>query len=328
MRKILLNIVVFFKSLAWGMRGADKVISSSNKDTDGADVGGIEQQKHQDSVYADLLRGEVTQEVKEVRYEMYEAERKSKEYEYGGNGRAVKKSMFDDDDMFSGVENSDNLDVVLIQENKEELGTLKDNGIYAYGERVSLADNAKYDLRTKDKKEHTISIKRDFFPSFRIEDYTEKIVVKKCDENTAVLDFYIPSYRKQFDNNSKLFIRKLEQIRSGETRSDIVDLPNVEFITFNAVGVHDLIHFEFDGLSFQKILDFDGFYIVRFRSHIVDSGTDLTKEFYDEATAKKIENNEMRKGATLDISGIVEAETEAEYDVDTAIELSKELNND
>ena len=53
-------------------------------------------QDEENNVLHDLLRGEVTQEVRELRHEMYYAERESHKYKYTGNGTAVKKnSLYD-----------------------------------------------------------------------------------------------------------------------------------------------------------------------------------------------------------------------------------------
>lgn len=316
---------MFFISLAWGMKGADKLIANSNKENDGGDIAGIEQHKETKSVYADLLKGEVTQEVKELRHEMYYAERKSYEYDYGGNGRAVKKNdIFD----YSGcVDKSDGYKIEIVQENKEDPSSLMECGIFCNGENVELSEAALRDLRTKDKRNFTIDIKRDFIPSFRIEQYAKKLVVKRIDENRVILDIYVSSYKKQFDNNSKLFINAIEKIYMGDKRSDIIDFNNLNFISYCAYGTDDLKRYEYENIKFEDMIKFEDSYIFRFSADVKTDGYDLISEFYDEIAAKKSEAHEMREGATLDITNVVEAETEDEYDTATAAELLKELNN-
>ena len=188
MKNILKKIKLFLISLAWGMRGADKLISESNKESDGGEIAGIEQQKESESVYADLLRGEVTQQVKELRHEMYYSERKSHEYEYAGGGNAVKKNNFFG---YSGkIEESDGYPVRVIQENKEDPSSVLAEGA------LDLTAYEK-DYRLKEKREFTIKIGRTFIPSYRIEQYATKVVVKNFAQDRAIIDIYVPIYEKQ-----------------------------------------------------------------------------------------------------------------------------------
>lgn len=326
MKKIWINIKMFFISLAWGMKGADKLIANSNKTVEGGDNASIEQHKETNNVYADLLRGEVTQEVKEFRHEMYYAERKSHDYEYGGNGRAVKRNdIFD----YSGcVDKSDNLKIQIVQENKEDFSSLMEFGIFCNGEKVELSETALRDLRTKDKRNFTINIERDFIPSFRLEQYAKKLVVKRLNDDKVVLDIYVSQYRQQFDNNSKMFINAIEKIYMGDKLSDIVDFKYLNFISYNAYGTDDLKQYEYENIEFNDIIKFEDCYVLKFIADIKTDGYDLISEFYDEIAAKKSENHEMREGAVLDIANVIETETEEKYDAETAFKLIEDLNND
>lgn len=327
MRKFWKNIKLFFISLAWGMRGGDKLLSVSNKDNEGGDVAGIEQQKSQENVYANLLRGEVTQEVKELRHEMYYAERKSHDYVYAGGGHAQKRNeVFD----YNGnIETSDGFKVQIVQENKEDASSLIEHGIYSTGKDVELEAKAKGDLRTKDKRDFTIAIKREFLPSFRLEQYATKIVVKRIDETHVLLDIYVPDGRRQFDNVHKLFLKSLEKIYMGDKRSDIVDFHALSFITSNAYGSDDLKFYEYDNIKFDNIISFDGSYVLRFTADIVTDGFDMIDEFFDEIADEKSKNHAPRKNApTISLESAVEAQEAEDYDVDKAKNLMDELNNE
>ena len=102
MKKLLLRIKVwlcytgyffnsFFYGLASAMKQGDKMLSTSQKGEADDNQVGIEQHVKQDNVFSDLIRGIVTERVKEARHELYLAERKSYGYEYAGGGRARKK---------------------------------------------------------------------------------------------------------------------------------------------------------------------------------------------------------------------------------------------
>lgn len=320
MKKLWLNIKLFLISLAWGMKGADKIIANSNKDTEEGDITGIEQHKETNSVYADLLKGEVTQEVKEFRHEMYYSERKSHDYEYGGNGRAVKKNnVFGFGDT---IEQSDGYKVRVIQDNHEDPSSLMEFGIYHVGEEVFLDKKALMDFKTKDKRDFTIKITRDFMPSFRLEQYATKIVVKTVDKTHSILDVYVSAYPKQFDKNSEIFLKKIGEIENGNVRSDIIDFSELEFITYGATGADDLLLFKYGDIKYKYSVRIDGNIILKFEAETIKDGEDLITEFYDETAAQKSENHEMREGATYDITLAVDTDN---YDVDKAIEISKQL---
>lgn len=326
MKRLWTNIRLFFISLAWGMRGADKIISTSNKEADGSDLAGVEQHKETESVYADLLRGEVTQEVKELRHEMYYAERKSHEYDYGGNGRAIKRN--DIFDYNGNIEKSDGFKIEIVQDNKEDPSSLMECGIFCNGEKVDLSEEAIRDLRVKDKRDFTIVIGRDFMPSFRLEQYATKLVVKRIDKEHVLLDIYVPKYTKQFDNSSKLFVSAIEKIYMGDKRSGIIDFDTLEFTSYNAYGTDDLKQYKYKNISFDNIIEFDGSYVLRFVAEVEVDGYDIISEFYDEIAAEKSKNHEMRKGAVLDIANVIEAKVEDEYDVEQAKKLVEELKNE
>lgn len=327
MKKLWNKLRIFLVSIAWGMRGADKLISTSNKENEGGDLAGIEQHKAEENVYANLLRGEVTQEVKEFRHEMYYAERKSHEYVYAGGGHAVKRNKIFD---YQGnVERSDGYKIQIVQENREDPSSLIENGIYSQGEEFELSEKAKGDLKEKDKRDFTIKINRDFMPSFRLEQYASKIVVKRVDEENAILDIYTWSDRRQFDNRHKLFLSAINKILNGDRRSDIIDFKELEFITYNAYGSDDLKHYAYKDVNFIDIIPFDGNFVLRFSAKIAIDGDDLIQEFYNEIADQKSKNHEARKNAPeISIESVLEANEAENYDFDQAQELMDELKNE
>lgn len=321
MKKLWLNIRIFFHYLAHGMKAADDLLTTSEKTN--ADGSGVEQQNEKQSVYADLLKGEVTQEVKELRHEMYYAERESHKFSYNGGGRAKRNDVFG----YNGkLEDSDGFTVQIVQETKEIPATLMECGIYCVGKEVNLSEVTKGDMGLQDYRNYTLDIKRDFLPTFKIEAYTTKLVVKRSDDR-VLLDFYVSQYPKQFDNRSKLFVREIEKIYEGDVRSDVIDFNNVKFISNNAYGSDDLKVYSYGELEFITIKKFDGSYVLKFEAHkLIADGDDLISEFYDESAARKSENHEARANApeiSLD-EAMANAESE-NYDVETAEKLLNEL---
>ena len=321
MKKIWLNIRLFFFYLFRGLKNVDDVAFTSQKDTTAGSDSTIEQQQEVNSVYKDMLKGELTQEVIELRHEMYFSERQSKKYVYAGGGRAVKKNdIFD----YKGkLELSDGLPVVLVQENKEDEGSLMDFGIYHMGEKVELDNKALGDLGRKDKKDFTITIERDFTPRFYLERHVTKIVVKAMDETHSLIDLYVPMYRSQFDNRDKFFQSELNKIYMGDLRSDMINFDSLKFITYNAGGVDDFIEYKFKNIVFENILKFDGSYVLRFAVENEVWTNDLLDEMYDEQTAALNAEHAPRKNNVYSLEFGVKQEDE--YDTEQASDLLSQL---
>lgn len=289
-----------------GLRAADKVAFAA-KDTSGnGDGANIEVQNEEKSVYKDLLRGEITQEVRELRHEMYYAERESHKYKYVGNGVAVKKNKLFDDEV-KGLENSDGYKVQLIQNNREDTEGVADNLV-------------EYDYRLKEQRNYTIKIERNFIPRFRIEEFANKVVVKRIDEKHVLLDIYVTKYESQFNRRHKPFLNELEAVYMGDTQSDIIDFDTLAFTTFKAYGADDLIYYKYNNIKFDNIVEFNGDYVLKFFADIECDGDDLINEFYDEIAAKKNAEHAPRKDKnTINILDVVKVEPE--YNVDEAEKL-------
>ena len=309
-KKIYNKIRSFFFYIFWGLKSADKIAFGTKEDSSNAGTV-LEQQNEQNSVYKDLLKGEVTQEVKELRHEMYFSERKSHKYKYIGNGVVTKKNEIFD---YPGkIDKTDGFPLQILQPNIEDTGTLSEN--------LSEAD-----YRIKDKKEFTIDIERDFIPRFRLEEFTNKLVVKRINENAVMLDFYTPIYKSQFNTIHKLFLKDLEKIYMGDVRSDVIDFKQVEFISFRAFGPDDLKKYTYNNIEFDNILIFDGHYVIKFTADIVNDGEDLINEFYckEEEEKSRIHAPRNENEQTIDfLTALYKAEDK--YDYEQAKELIGDL---
>lgn len=308
--KIYNKIRSFFFYIFWGLKSADKIAFGTKEDSSNAGTV-LEQQNEQNSVYKDLLKGEVTQEVKELRHEMYFSERKSHKYKYIGNGVVTKKNEIFD---YPGkIDKTDGFPLQILQPNIEDTGTLSEN-------------LSEVDYRIKNKKEFTIDIERDFIPRFRLEEFTNKLVVKRINENAVMLDFYTPIYKSQFNTIHKLFLKELEKIYMGDVRSDVIDFKQVEFISFRAFGTDDLKKYTYNNIEFDNILIFDGHYVIKFTADIVNDGEDLINEFYckEEEEKSRMHAPRNENGQTIDfLTALYKAEDK--YDYEQAKELIEDL---
>ena len=95
---IRFSFSIFFHSIFRGMKSADDKTMGMTKEGEIAE-NAIEEQVQQQGVLNDLERGEVTQEVMELRDSNYRILKHANDYEYLGNGNVVAKtkSMIQDD---------------------------------------------------------------------------------------------------------------------------------------------------------------------------------------------------------------------------------------
>lgn len=249
-----------------------------------------------------LLRGELTEEVKQLRYRNYKVDREAKKYKYFSPTLALKKKE-GKDNKFISFDKTDGLEVITIQYN------------YAISEDVLDAIKQIENGGRGKKTKYKFEFKRDFIPRFRMEEFAKKVVVKRLDETHAILDFYFSKYPERFFRRSddksfrsKVFIHEIENIRDKGVKSDMLDVEELRFVTNHAYKQDDLMEFVFKNIMFREVAEFDGDYILRFKASIEHDGIDLTAAFYNKEMAEKYENKE-KKELVLDVSGGAPIET-------------------
>lgn len=326
MRKLWINIKIFFHYLFTGMAVADKEISSGEKTSSSSDNIGIEQKKEVDNVYSQMLRGEVTEEVKELRYEMYQADRKSYEYVYSGGGMAEKRN-----DVFGfdgNVYAEDGLEIEIVQENDAIPLSLTDYGIVSYGEHVAYDDSKDIDPDGLHDGERRLHIKYEFVPRFKIENFAKKIVVKKVgDETKRVLDLYFWELPNQFERISRLFTNYLKSVYEGEERPYVFDIQAVSFISYKAYGTDATKLYAYSNPKYLGIRKFDGNFVVSFIADVAEDGTDLLMDVYHEKTEEKIRSNEARNGAVINLLDAAETLKEPDVTKDEANDIFDEVKS-
>lgn len=287
MKKIWHTLKLFLVGLSLGMKKTeDDLLHQSGLDTT---VGSsVNQQVKDKSLAKALLRGEVTQEVIDLRYRTYAVARESTHYKYFSPMLAKKKQDINDSN-FVHFENSDNREVVTIQENKALIRNVN--------EFLETTENSKQFLMDI-PPQYNILIEYSSIPKYKIDQFLKKIIVKKSDlEHQAILDLYVSKYPNQEIFISKSFVHEIEKVmKTQHYKIDMIENINlIEFETYKAYHLDDMIHFSFDNLILFDVIEYDGNYILRCLSDIVDGGTDLTEEFYSEHMAKKYENKEKKE---------------------------------
>ena len=249
-----------------------------------------------------LLRGELTEEVKQLRYRNYKVDREAKKYKYFAPTLALKKKE-GKDNKFISYDKSDGLEVITIQYN------------YPLTEDILDAINQIEDGGRGKGPKYKIEIERIFRPRFKVEEFLKKVVVKRLDETHAILDLYFSKYPERFFRTSndksfrsKVFIHEIENIRDNEIKSDMLEMARLRFVTKNAYKRDDLFEYAFRNILFREVAEFDGDYILRFKASIEHDGIDLTAAYYNKVMDEKYQNKE-KKEILLDLSGTVPVET-------------------
>lgn len=307
MKKFWVQVKYFIKSLFYGMSAADHILMDSGSSSNEGVI--INKEVHDKRVSKDLLRGEVTQEVSELRYRTYKVDRESKSFEYFSPTLTKKKDI--NDTKYVQYENEDNLEIVTIQPNEYQTSNLREamKTIDSTEVQNFTDKNGQEELRVnvgefKQPKRYTIHIKRDEFsiPRYYLEEYTKRLVVKKStEENKFILDFYVSKYPNIDDFKSKGFVREIEKIKEEEWKSDIVDIEGVDFITSHAYHIDDMVEFDFKYPKFKKIVEYDGHYIIRYKASL-SKLYDTIKDFHSKTMEEKYKNKEAKE-VIYDITG-------------------------
>lgn len=319
------NAKLLLHGLFRGMKTADNVISQQAS-YGTSDHTEINQQQEFDNVFNDLIRGEETQRVKEMRDEYYRTINEASKIHVDING-ADAESLAND---------FDNPDITLTATSKKKtaldfvckidvynpenlhLKCIQDN-MLIQNESNFYADSIEY--FKEDDYSSIFNIKRDgFLPRFKLEDYANKLVVRVIDDRTSYLDFYVSIYANQFGfvinpltkkvkkDNSALLISELNRLLKHEIRtSDVVDLSEITFSTEKAYGVPNPSHFEFNNIEYKSVNVHDGNFVITFKASNKDYISAIEKYHTDELD-KKLETNAVRDGKTVDINTIARHE--------------------
>ena len=266
----------FLYSLPFGMKGADDEIFSQKASSNSDNVG-VHQVINENKLSKDLLKGEVTQQVEELRYRDYKVSRESKKYKYLGNGIAVKKDTFD-------LTTSRH----IIQENKLIVKTVFDEL-----KRVGTEEYA--------TDEYTLNIVYKHFPKFKLEKYCYLYELVDDGEKDGTLTLRFENRPSNGKIDTYTFIKELEYIFSNLSKeNDYSEIEMVKFVTYNCVGEDDLVEYTLRDLRLVSIVEVDKEYRISFKYHYIERN-DLTEKFYSKSMDEKYQNKE-KKELVLDLS--------------------------
>ena len=277
------------------------------------------QQRHTKGTVADdLKQGVITEEVENLRWRTYkvleETEGRTAEiigYDEDGMpivktkkinyNSALKKVKLEPSDSYpiemvvdnseiviGGNEAIDNKHIELL-DNPEITYDSNGNAISAtHGEIDSL------EYFAMNKTETPIIIERDEVAKFKLETYTKKLHVRKIDESKRLLEFYVSMYPDEFNRTTRLFISDIKKAIDNPLQSTILSINKVDFVSYKTIGVNNFLQFKYGNLVFDKIVTFNGHYVIKFIGEIEIDGVSIFDEHRVEALDKKYENKEKK----------------------------------
>lgn len=262
-------IKIGFYSIPFGMKAVNDEVFTS-KASINSDLSGTHTLFLKDNVATDLLRGEITQSVKDLRYSTYKVDRESTNYKYIGNGLAIKLEKKID-------EKNINMGIRIHEITKDMVTALND-----------------VETNHDSGNIYTVNFHYRDFPIYQLNKMAYYLkVVKTVNRNECML--YFNRYVDEFDLSKRKFISHLEKIYYDKVKSlDRVEklfgnIDKIDFITYKCDNEYDLIKYQISDLNICDILLNDKDIIVKIHfGNIVRD--DLMKKFYSKNQDEKYKN--------------------------------------
>jgi hypothetical protein len=285
-----------------------------NKTGDVLDINSSHQQRLNQGILADsLINGEVTEEVQNLKWRTYKILKATQGvsaeiigYDEDNmpitrvikkdNKRGLKKVKLDEFDNYNLEMVIDNNEIVIGENEAMDNDniSLLDEVIMNYdddGEVISATHGQikGVDYFTTHKTEKPIKIIRDELPNFEIENFTKKLNVRKIDKTKRLLEFYVSKYPDEYYRTSRLFLSNVKKAIDNPSQNTMLNIKGVEFVTYKSLGVSDFLFFKYNIESFDKIVDFNGFYVIKFIATVEIDGEDIMEKHRVEELDKKYE---------------------------------------
>lgn len=278
--------------------------SSLGQKTKEVETGGGQYQRLNQGTLADsLINAEVTEEVKNLRWRMYKildatdgVDAKITGYEEDGTPIVETMNKTSDKTLLEKVkmDEYDDYPLEIMVSNKEITLDTADGMDLQHLEDDTI--EIEFDLYTSSiKAEKPIQILREYKPKFEIEKYAKKLNIRKIDEKSKLLEFYISKYPDEYDRKTYLLISEIKRAMKNPRGSDMLDITDVIFISHKTLGVKDFLEFRYKINSFDKIVEYDGHYVIKFIGDVTVDGDYLLEKYRLSDLDEKYENKERKQ---------------------------------
>jgi hypothetical protein len=281
LKKYLLNL---WYGLPFGLKAAgDEIMGAGEADEAGTE---ITKQVTDQRVAKHLLKGEVTQEVEELRYRTYKVAGEAENYEYLGNGVAVKKDEKTNDEKCRYKFSQEN--GLMVSTVLEELNRLNDYGVEKYRLEVG------YNSTVRFKIEQFVTL-IDVDIDFR--EKTSPIVIETT--------LHFEKQPDPYNAKSKPFINELAKLKDVKTKYQIerneilTSIDSISFITYKATNEIDFTNYCFtNGAEFKDFKETEHEYLLTFSwGGYARMPFDLEGKYYSKTMDEKYKNKERKEVA-------------------------------
>jgi len=278
MNKIKKYFLSLIYGLPHGLKAADtEIMGSKEVDSNGTT---INQEVSDERVAKHLLKGEVTQEVEELRYRTYKVENESKNYKYLGNGVAVKEN--------DGEKKRERTKFKFTQDNENICESVSE----------TLKQVGNYGI-----ERYRFEIDYNSFVRFKVEKFMTKIDVDINDEIGKIeTTLHFNTEPNPYDAASMPFINELKKLLDVKTeyeasRHEISSsIVNIAFTTFKAHNEDDFVNYCFiNGAKFKSFRQEGYEYLLTFEwGEYMRLPLDLEMKYYSKSMAEKYEKKERK----------------------------------
>jgi hypothetical protein len=285
-----------------------------------------QERRHTQGTLADSLKqGQVTQEVMDLRWrtykilnavENYKAEIVGYEKHIDENGkeiilpitkvtkvdkkRGLTKIKIDGFDDFPLEMVVDNTEITL--DGNEAMKDVKafDSAVINKNEKGEIESATHGEVKAEEyfaklKGESPIKITRSALPKFELERFTKKMCVRKISENERLLEFYVSMYPDEFNRTTRLFISDVKKAIVNPRQADFLDFDGIEFISYKTIGVDDFLHYSYTNIKFDKIVEYNGHYVIKFKADISINAHNIFEQYKQDELEEKYEKKERKK---------------------------------
>lgn len=243
----------------------------------------------------DLINGVLSEEVKELRWRMYKVLESSNNHNKIIIGYTKKTDpetgeIYDEPILGDGVDSKYKLNKTKVDDyDSYPLDMLINNTeiVNSISERIKLGEKTTFDRKTE-MQFHDL-------PRYKIEGFLLKTIIRKINEMEYLAEFYFSKYHDGYSPTHALFIKDIEKCYNRKQIDYLFDLKCFGFITTDHdLGVKPNKGFLFNVLNFDKIIEFDGHYVVKYRVNSDYYNYDIFDKYYDDDLGEKYKNNEPR----------------------------------
>ena len=97
-------------------------------------------------------------------------------------------------------------------------------------------------------------------------------------------------YPDEYNRTTRLFISDVKKAMVKPIESTILNFEKVGFITYNTVGVSDFLEYKYNNITFDKIVEYNGNYVIKFICDIEIDGESILESHRVVELDKKYEN--------------------------------------